>query len=33
MRVLVEVEKELGPEYVAVRADHLSALYNEAKKR
>ena len=33
MRVLVEVEKELGPDYVAVRADHLPTLYNEAKKR
>ena len=25
--------KELGPDYVAVRADHLPALYDEAKKR
>jgi len=33
MRVLVEVEKALGPEYVAVRADHLPALSAEAKKR
>ena len=33
MRVLVEVEKALGPDYVAVRADHLPALYKEAKKR
>jgi hypothetical protein len=33
MHVLVEVEKELGPDYVAVRADHLPTLYNEAKKR
>jgi hypothetical protein len=32
MRVLVEVEKALGPDYVAVRADHLPALYLEAKK-
>jgi hypothetical protein len=33
MRVLVEVEKVLGPDYVAVRADHLPALYREAKNR
>jgi len=33
MRVLVEVEKALGPDYAAVRADHLAALYREAKKR
>jgi hypothetical protein len=33
MRVLEEVEKALGPDYVAVRADHLPALYQEAKKR
>ena len=33
MRVLVEVEKALGPDYVAVRADHLPALYAQAKKR
>lgn len=31
MRVLVEVEKELGPDYVAVRPDHLPALYGQAK--
>ena len=30
-RVLVEVEKELGPDYVAVRADHLPALFKQAK--
>jgi hypothetical protein len=33
MRVLVEVEKALGPDYIAVRADHLPVLYAEAKKR
>jgi hypothetical protein len=33
MRVLVEVEKALGPDYVAVRADHLPALHREAKKQ
>jgi hypothetical protein len=33
MRVLVEVEKNLGPDYVAVRADHLPTLYREAKKQ
>ena len=33
MCVLVEVEKALGPDYVAVRADHLPALYMEAKKQ
>ncbi len=33
MRVLVEAEKALGPDYVAVRPDHLPALYLEAKKR
>ena len=33
MRVLVEVEKALGPDYVAVRPDHLPALYKEATKR
>ncbi len=33
MRVLVEVEEALGPDYVAVRADHLPALYWQAKKR
>ena len=33
MRVLVEVERALGPDYVGVRADHLPALYWEAKKR
>ncbi len=32
MRVLVEVEQALGPDYVAVRADHLPTLYMEAKK-
>lgn len=32
MRVLLEVEKVLGPDYVAVRADHLPALYMESKK-
>ena len=31
MRVLVEVEKELGPDYVAVRADHLPALFSRAR--
>lgn len=31
-RVLVEVEKALGPDYIAVRADQLPALYREAKK-
>ena len=33
IRVLEEVQKELGPDFVAVRADHLPALYQEAKKR
>jgi hypothetical protein len=33
MSVLVEIEKALGPDYVAVRPDHLPALYMEAKKR
>jgi hypothetical protein len=33
MSALVEIEKELGPDYVAVRADQLPALYMEAKKR
>ncbi len=33
MRVLVEVEKALGPDYVAVRPDQLPALYLQAKKR
>jgi len=33
MRVLVEIEKALGPDYVAVRADQLPALYMKAKKR
>jgi hypothetical protein len=33
MRALVEIKKELGPDYVAVRADQLPALYMEAKKR
>ncbi len=32
MRVLVEVEKELGPEYVVVRADHLPRLYLSARR-
>jgi hypothetical protein len=32
MRVLVEVEKALSPDYVAVRADHLPALYKESRK-
>jgi hypothetical protein len=32
MRVLEEVEKALGPDYVAVRADHLPVLYREAKR-
>lgn len=32
MRVLVEVEKALGPDYVAVRADQLPALYAQARK-
>jgi hypothetical protein len=33
MDVLVEVEKALGSDYIAVRADHLPALYMEAKNR
>lgn len=33
MRALVEIEKALGPDYVAVRADQLPALYREAKQR
>ena len=33
MRLLVEVEKALGPDYIAVRADLLPALYMEAKKQ
>ena len=33
MRALVEIEKALGPDYVAVRADQLPALYMEARKR
>jgi hypothetical protein len=33
MRVLVEVEKALGPEYVAVRPDHLPALFLEDRAR
>jgi hypothetical protein len=32
LRVLVEIEKALGPDYVAVRADHLPALYMESRK-
>ena len=32
MRVLPEVETALGPDYVAVRADQLPALYAQAKK-
>ena len=32
MHVLEEVQKELGPDFVAVRADHLPALYLEARK-
>jgi hypothetical protein len=32
-RVLVEIEKALGPDYVAVRPDQLPALYMKAKKR
>ena len=31
MRALVEIERLLGPDYVAVRADQLPALYREAK--
>jgi len=31
-RVLVEVEKVLGPDYVAVRPDHLPLLYKEWRK-
>lgn len=33
MRALVEIEKTLGPDYVAVRADQLPVLYKEAQKR
>lgn len=33
MDVLVEVEKVLGPDYIAVRADHLPDLYMAAKNR
>jgi len=33
MRALVEIEKSLGPDYIAVRADQLPALYMKAKKR
>ena len=33
MRALVEIEKALGSDYVAVRADQLPALYMEARKR
>ena len=33
MRALVEIEKALGSDYVAVRADQLPALYMKAKKR
>ena len=33
MRVLVEIEKALGPDYVAVRPDHLAVLYKESRKR
>jgi hypothetical protein len=29
----VEIEKALGPDYVAVRPDQLPALYMKAKKR
>jgi hypothetical protein len=32
MRVLVEVEKLLGPDYLAVRADHLPELYAQWKQ-
>jgi hypothetical protein len=33
MRVLAEVEKALGPDYVAVRADHLPVLMRQARAR
>jgi hypothetical protein len=33
MHVLVEIERALGPDYVAVRPDHLAVLYHETKKR
>jgi GxGYxYP putative glycoside hydrolase C-terminal domain/GxGYxY sequence motif in domain of unknown function N-terminal len=33
MRVLVEIEKALGPDYVAVRPDQLPVLYMKAQKR
>jgi hypothetical protein len=33
MRALVEIEKALGPDYVAVRADQLPTLYKQARKR
>ena len=33
IRVLVEIEKTLGPDYVAVRPDQLPALYAEARRR
>ena len=33
MRALVEIEKALGPDYVAVRADQLPALYRAARKQ
>ncbi len=33
MSALPAIEKALGPDYVAVRADHLPALYIEAKKQ
>ena len=33
MAVLVEIEKELGRDYVAVRADHLPDLHMQAKKQ
>ncbi|MBM3494329.1 MAG: hypothetical protein FJX72_08420, partial [Armatimonadetes bacterium] len=33
MRFMVDIEKALGPDYVAVRADHLPALYLDAQKR
>jgi hypothetical protein len=32
MRLLVEVEKALGPDYLAVRADHLPELYKQSKQ-
>jgi hypothetical protein len=33
MSALVAIEKALGPDYAAVRADHLPVLYSEARKQ